>query len=153
MKGVFDKVAIVGTGCCKFGENFHQDRYDLIIDAVFEALEDAGLELKDIQAAWVSTQHEMGGTSIVSDALKLGGIPISRCENFCSSGLDAFRNACFAVAAGMYERVLVVGFEKVKDIATRGLPTPALGWGGHPILFADAPPAKERRRRQSGSLY
>jgi acetyl-CoA C-acetyltransferase len=140
MEGVFDKVAIIGAGCCKFGENFDQSRYDMIVDATFEALEDAGLELKDIQAAWVSTQHEMGGASIVSDALKLNNIPISRCENFCSSGLDTFRNACFAIAAGMYDRVLVVGFEKVKDLATRGLPTPPLGWGGHPILFADAPP-------------
>ncbi len=140
MKGVLDRVAIVGAGCCKFGENFLQSRYDLIIDAVYEALEDARIELKDIQAVWVSTQHEMGGASIVSDALKLGNIPISRCENFCSSGTDTFRNACFAVAAGMYDRVLVVGYEKVKDMAVRGLPTPPFGWGGHPILFADAPP-------------
>lgn len=140
MKGVFDKVAIIGAGCCKFGENFTQSRYDLIIDAAYEALEDAKMELKDIEAVWVSTQHEMGGASIVSDALKLGNIPISRCENFCSSGTDTFRNACFAVAAGMYERVLVVGYEKVKDLAVRGLPTPPFGWGGHPILFADSPP-------------
>ena len=140
MKSIFDKVAIVGAGCCKFGENFHQSRYDMIIDATFEALEDAKMELKDIQAAWVSTQHEMGGASIVADALKLGNIPISRVENFCSSGLDTFRNACFAIAAGMYDRVLVIGYEKVKDLPTRGLPTPPLGWGGHPILFADAPP-------------
>ncbi len=140
MKGVFDKVAIVGAGCCKFGENFLQSRYDLIIDAVYEALEDAKMELKDIQAVWVSTQHEMGGASIVSDALKLGDIPISRCENFCSSGTDTFRNACFSVAAGMYDRVLVVGYEKIKDLSVRGLPTPPFGWGGHPILFADAPP-------------
>ena len=140
MTSVLNNVAIVGAGCCKFGENFLQSRYDLIIDATCEALEDAGLELKDIQAVWTSTQHEMGGASIVSDALKLYNIPISRCENFCSSGLDAFRNACFSVAAGMYDRVLVVGYEKVKDLDTRGLPTPPFGWGGHPILFADSPP-------------
>ena len=140
MGGVFERVAIIGAGCSKFGDNFLQDRYDLIIDATFEALNDAGLEPKDIQAIWVSTQHEMGGASIVADALKLGSIPISRCENFCASGMDAFRNACFSVAAGMYERVLVVGFEKVKDMGTKGLPIPPVGWGGHPILFNDAPP-------------
>ena len=44
MKGVFDKIAIVGAGCCKFGENYHQDRYDLIIDAVYEALEDEDVQ-------------------------------------------------------------------------------------------------------------
>jgi acetyl-CoA C-acetyltransferase len=140
MKNVFDKVAIVGAGCCKFGENYHQSRYDMIIDATFEALEDAKMELKDIEAVWVSTQHEMGGAAIVSDALKLSNIPISRCENFCSSGLDTFRNACFSVAAGMYDRVMVVGFEKVKDLNTRGLPSPPFAWGGHPILFADTAP-------------
>jgi len=134
--GLLDKVTIIGAGCCKFGENWNKSSYDMIIDATFEALEDAALELKDIQAVWVSSQQEMGATSIVSDALKLHGVPMSRNENFCASGMDAFRNACFAVAAGMYDRVLVIGYEKLKDVpTTRGLPAPFTGWGGHPILF------------------
>ncbi len=37
------KVAIIGAGCCKFGENFEQNYDDMVIDAAYEILEDAGL--------------------------------------------------------------------------------------------------------------
>ena len=140
MKDVLSKVTIVGMGCCKFGENWDKGSYDMIIDATFEALEDAGIELKDIPAVWVGCNNELGAASFVADALKLHSIPVSRCENYCATGMDAFRNACFAVAAGMYDLVLVVGYEKIKDIPTRGLVIPPIGRGGHPILFRDSAP-------------
>ena len=55
MDGIKDKVAIIGMGCCKFGENWDKSADDMIIDAVYEAYEDAGIEPKDIQAAWLGT--------------------------------------------------------------------------------------------------
>jgi acetyl-CoA C-acetyltransferase len=36
-------------------------------------------------------------------------------ENFCCGGTDALRNACHAVAAGIYDVVLACGVEKLKD--------------------------------------
>ncbi|TAK29323.1 MAG: acetyl-CoA acetyltransferase [Chloroflexota bacterium] len=135
MSGVLDRVAIVGAGCCKFGENWDKSSYDMIVDATIEALQDAKLELKDIQAAWVGCERELGATLHVSNALKLKGVPITRCENACATGMDAFRNAAFAVACGMYDTVLVVGYEKLKDLPTRGLPPPTAGTGGHPIIL------------------
>ena len=39
-----DKVAIVGMGCCKFGENWDKDPQDMIVEAAYEAYEDAGIE-------------------------------------------------------------------------------------------------------------
>src|SRR5438477_168243 len=39
-----DKVAIVGMGCSKFGENWDKDPQDMIVEAAYEAYEDAGLE-------------------------------------------------------------------------------------------------------------
>ena len=39
-----DKVAIVGAGCCQFGENWDKSREDMIVDACYEAYEDAGIE-------------------------------------------------------------------------------------------------------------
>ena len=32
-----DKVAIVGMGCCKFGENWDKSPEDMIVEAAFEA--------------------------------------------------------------------------------------------------------------------
>ena len=42
-------------GCTKFGELWDKGPGDLIVDAVNEAYKDAGVEAKDIQAAWVGT--------------------------------------------------------------------------------------------------
>ena len=55
MSGIRDKVAIIGMGCTRFGELWDKSQSDLIIDATQEALEDARIELKDIQAAWLGT--------------------------------------------------------------------------------------------------
>jgi acetyl-CoA C-acetyltransferase len=116
-----DKVAIIGMGCTKFGEIWDKSAADLLIDAVYEAYDDAGIDSKDIQAAWIGTaQAGVRGTQL-SIPLKLDYIPISRLENACATGADAFRNACFAVAAGEYDIVIAVGVEKVKDTGFAGL--------------------------------
>ena len=36
-----DKVAVVGMGCCKFGENWDKDPQDMIVEAAYEAYADA----------------------------------------------------------------------------------------------------------------
>lgn len=119
-----DKIAVIGTGCSKFGENFSMGREDMLIDAVSEALADARIEPKDVQAAWIGIQYRATGMSgaTLSDAVKLYGIPITHIENYCVSGLDAFRNACFAVASGEYDIALACGVEKLTDELLRGLP-------------------------------
>jgi len=122
MESIKDKVAIVGMGCTKFGENWEQDLYDLIVDAAYEAYEDAGVEPKDIQAAWFGTYFSGYTGQILSKALGLKYIPVTRVENMCATASDAFRNACYAVACGSYDIVLVVGAEKLKDFGTSGLP-------------------------------
>ena len=125
MPGVKDKVAIIGMGCTKFDEHWDKDVKDLMIDACWEAFEDAGVDPKDIQAAWWSTMWNGDLGRSLAYPLKLGFIPITRVENRCASGMDALRNAYYAVAAGAYDLVLVCGAEKLKDI---GMPSP----GGDP---------------------
>jgi len=44
MGGVGGKVAIIGTGTIKFGENFHQSLSDMISEAVNLAMADARIE-------------------------------------------------------------------------------------------------------------
>lgn len=115
MSGLKDKVAVIGMGCTNFGEHWNRDVKDLIIDACYEAFEDAGVEPKEIQAAWWSSMisGELGRS--LAYPLKTDYIPITRVENRCAGGQDAFLNACFAVAAGVYDLVLVCGAEKLKD--------------------------------------
>lgn len=121
MPGIKDRVAIIGMGCTPFGEHWDKNVDDLIVDACYEAIEDAGIETKDIQAAWWGTMDsgELGRALAVP--LKLDYIPITRVENRCASSIDALRNASYAVAAGIYDLVLVCGGEKLKDSGFPGV--------------------------------
>lgn len=119
-ESIKDKVAVVGMGCVKFGENWEKSASDMMVEAAYEAFEDAGIESKDIQAAWFgSTQISTGEP--LSAALKFNYIPVTRVENLCATGAEAFRNACFAVASGAYDVVMALGCEKLKDTGRGGL--------------------------------
>src|SRR5499427_4891312 len=133
------KVAIVGVGCTQFGELYEQSAEDLLCDAVDEALADAGCERDRIEAAWVGSVASTFGGDALADALKLFGRPITRVQNYCASGMDAFRNACLAVAAGMHDVVLAVGFEKMRHggFARPNRSHPVLDFGERaPHIFA-----------------
>jgi len=125
-EGIKNKVAIIGMGCTRFGERWDMSAEDLMVDAFKEALEDAGIEKKDIQAAWQSNQLiqcNVGTSALpMANALKLPFIPVTHVENMCASGSEAFRGACYAVASGAVDIALALGVEKVKDIGYGGLP-------------------------------
>ncbi len=121
MESIKDKVAIVGMGCVKFGENWDKSAEDMIVEAAYEAFEDAGMEPKDIQAGWIGTTQSGVRGTMLSYPLKLEYIPITRVENACATGTDAFRNACYAVAAGVCDIALAVGVEKLKDTGFAGI--------------------------------
>jgi acetyl-CoA C-acetyltransferase len=121
-------VAVVGVGCTQFGELYDKSAEDLLCEAVGEALADAGCERERIEAAWVGSVMSTFGGDALADALKLFGRPMTRVQNYCASGMDAFRNACLAVAAGMHDVVLAVGVEKMRD-GGFGRPTRS-----HPVL-------------------
>lgn len=49
------EIAIIGAGVTKFGHHWDKDHDDLLAEAVSEALADANLEMKDIEAVWCGT--------------------------------------------------------------------------------------------------
>lgn len=124
MNGIKDRVAIIGMGCTKFGERWDASAADLMVEAAYEAYADAGIEAKDVQAAWLGTVSSFRTGQPLAEALKLDYIPITRVENACATATDAFRNAAYAVAAGIYDIVLAVGVEKLKDSGFSGLAVP-----------------------------
>ncbi len=139
MGSIKDRVAIIGVGCTKFGEIWEKDAEDLLVDAAYDALDDAGLTPKDIEASWVGVLYNFTGISggTAADPLKLFGKPTTRVENFCASGMDAFRNACYGVASGVYDIVLACGVEKLMDSGSAGLP---MGDFGHPVIGGASAP-------------
>jgi len=126
-EGIRDKVAIIGMGCTKFGELWDKSPEDLMVEAFMEAIQDAGIEKKDIQAAWQGgpemTEVSTGHSAIpLSTALKLQYIPTTKVENMCASGSEALRAATYAVASGACDIALALGIEKLKDTGYGGLP-------------------------------
>ena len=125
-KGIKDKVAILGMGCSQFGERWEAGAEELMVEAFSEAMTDAGIDQSQIDAAWFSTHYEeinvgKGGLPL-SIALRLPNIAVTRVENFCASGSEAFRGAVYAVASGACDIALALGVEKLKDTGYGGLP-------------------------------
>lgn len=131
--GIRDKVAIIGMGCTKFGERWDVGAEELMVEAFKECIADAGIEKKDIQAAWLGNCIEeisIGKSALqLSVTLRLPNIPCTRTENYCATGTEAFRGACYAVASGAYDICLALGVEKLKDTGYGGLPDPGAGRG------------------------
>ncbi len=112
------KTAVVGAAQTPFGKLYERDTRDLAEEAVFKALKDAGARPSDIQVAFVGsggmdpTTPMMIG-QIALEQLGIKGIPITRVENACASGSNAFHLAWLAVQTGMYDVALALGVEKM----------------------------------------
>ena len=120
-RGIRDRVAIVGMGCTPFGEHWHKGTDELLVDSTTEALGSAGVKLDDIDAFWLGTMGSGISGLTLSRPLKIDYKPVSRLENMCATGSEAFRNACYAVASGAYDTAMAVGVEKLKDSGFSGL--------------------------------
>lgn len=123
-----NKTAIVGAGRSRFLENWTASEDDLITEAVFEAYEDAGIEdpRRQIDAIYCGSLYSKSGPVEVSEALKLYK-PLVSVYNYCATGTETVRAAVMAVAAGVYDTVLAIGYDKSKD---RGVSGPSVTFNG-----------------------
>ncbi len=107
-------VAVLGVGMHQFGMWADKSNADMSLIAGMEAMRDANLTFKDIQAAYVGHIFATPMTGVrVMKEFGLTGLPIQRIENASATGSAAFREACLAVAAGYYDLVMVLGFDKM----------------------------------------
>jgi len=140
------EVAIIGVGIHKFGR-FGDEKtgYEMGRDAVIDALKDAGIEWKLIQAGYSGSVVGRFGDAIVQD-LGLTGIPVMNVSNACATSGSAVTLGYQAVAAGFYDVVLAFGYEKMPRgfiaIADPGASGMGLLWFGtigllvNPLYFA-----------------
>jgi len=120
-KGIKDKVAIVGMGCTNFGEHWDKSVDDMLIESSSAAYESAGISQGDVDAFWFGTLGSGTSGLTLSRPLKIDYKPVTRVENMCATGSEAFRNAAYAVASGAYDLVMAIGVEKLKDNGMSGL--------------------------------
>jgi acetyl-CoA C-acetyltransferase len=139
-KGIRDKVAVIGMGCTRFGERWEVGAEELMVEAFTEAVQDAGIDRDEIQAAWLATCLEeinVGKSALpLSMTLRLPLIPVTRVENFCASGAEALRGAVYAVASGACDIALALGVEKLKDTGYGGLPNSGSNFGSLTWLWS-----------------
>ncbi|HTD20588.1 MAG TPA: thiolase family protein [Ktedonobacteraceae bacterium] len=116
------KVRVAGAGMSKFGKFLDRGLRDLAEEAVRDTLEDTGIDVREINAAYVSnsvagliTGQETIRGQVVLRKTGLMGIPIVNVENACASASTAFHLGWTAVASGMYDCVLALGVEKLSD--------------------------------------
>lgn len=111
---------VAGVGMTPFGKHLDKSMKWLGGQPVLEAVKDAGLQLSDIEAAYVGNcaagivtgQESIRGQVILS-SIGLGKIPIINIENACGSSSTALNQACMMVSAGYYDVALVLGVEKL----------------------------------------
>jgi acetyl-CoA C-acetyltransferase len=149
--GIRDRVAIIGMGCTEFGEHWDRGVGDMVAKASYDALNNAGVEKDAIDAAWIGTLGSGASGLTLSRPLQLQYKPVTRVENYCATGSDSFRNACYAVASGAYDVVLAAGVEKLKDTGFSGLTVALPASDGTnttlsaPALFSLLVPAYSKR--------
>jgi acetyl-CoA C-acetyltransferase len=120
--GIKDRVAIVGMGCTAFGEHWDKSADDLLVDAAEQCFASTPAVTKDdIDAYWLGTMGSGQSGLVLSKPLGIAYKPVTRVENFCATGSEAFRNACYAVASGAYDVAMAIGVEKLKDSGYSGL--------------------------------
>lgn len=115
-------VAIIGAGMIQFGRRDEDSLMDMLAYASLNALDDAGLGDKSVDAVYVANmgagilQHQTAVASALVDRLSLLPAAAETVENGPASGGSAVKNGLLAVASGYYDTVLVVGGEKMRDV-------------------------------------
>ncbi len=117
-------VAVVGTGKTAFGAFADRDLRSLAVEACRKCMENGHIEPKAAEAFYLGN---FAGPSFVGQShlapyvaggAGLAGVPATRFEAACASSGAAFFHAWTAVAAGVYDLVLVAGVEKMTSQAT-----------------------------------
>jgi acetyl-CoA acetyltransferase len=111
---------IAGVGMTRFGKHLDRSLSSLAEEAITAALDDAGLERRDIQAAWagaagapIMTGQTLVAGQVMLRSLGMGRIPVINVENACATASTAFQQACSMVTLGAYDVVLAFGVEKL----------------------------------------
>jgi acetyl-CoA C-acetyltransferase len=121
-------VAVVGAGMTRFHHRLHADKAgrEIFVEAAIEAADsvDNGLELGDVESVFVGNfsddvfEKQSHTGAMMADWLGLNPRPAVRVEDACASSGVAFNLGVQAIASGLYDVVLVGGFEKMRSQTT-----------------------------------
>ena len=110
------RVNVIGVGMTQFTSPKALRPYtEMGKEALLDAIKDAGIDYKEIQHAYVGWVYadSCAGQKVLYD-VGMTGIPIFNVNNNCSTGSNALFLARQAVATGVVECALALGFEQMK---------------------------------------
>ena len=115
------EVAVMGVGMYPYGKYPDRTPQELGVHAIREALKDAGIEWKDVQAMAASCSANTGAVGwlpghCIAQAIGETGIPIVNVSNVCASGGSAIRAIRSMITSGLCDIGIAVGV----DIAPKG---------------------------------
>jgi acetyl-CoA acyltransferase len=114
------EVAIIGVGAHPTGRFLEKPLKALAYPAIWNALDDAGVSVADVNVAYIG--NSLGGLLTGQEGVRgqvvlqhsgLTGIPVVNVENACASAMTALRGAWLEVASGVADVALAVGVEKM----------------------------------------
>jgi acetyl-CoA C-acetyltransferase len=103
-------VAIIGVGLHPFGR-FDKTAMQMGAEAIQAALDDAGLEWKDIQFG-VGGSYEVCNPDAVTRLVGLTGIPFTDVFNACATAATATQVCADTIRLGKYDIGIAVGLDK-----------------------------------------
>jgi acetyl-CoA C-acetyltransferase len=130
------KVAIIGCGQTKHGIRTDVSQAEMVSEAVWRAIEDAGIGVEDVDAFAVGNMQGFGGIAhaemLFADYIGAYGKPVQRVATGGTVGGSIAQLAYYQVASGMFDVVVAVGWEKHRDSAEPGATTGLLH-----VMFAN----------------
>lgn len=140
------EVAVIGVGMTEFGRFPEKTMLDLGREAIVDAVKDAGVDIRDIQALYCGSQYQthMTGQYMLKQ-VGMTMIPVVNVINACATGSTAVREAYHAVGSGAYDMTLAVGAEQMGKMGLLGVgeagatisPEGILGTSLMPGIFAE----------------
>ena len=120
-------VAIIGCGQAKHGRRTDVNQAELVAEAVWSAIEDAGMSPEDVEAYAVGNMQGFGGIAqpdlIFAEYIGAVSKPMQRVATGGTVGGATAHLGYYEVASGMYDVVLAVSWEKHSDSAEPGATT------------------------------
>jgi acetyl-CoA acetyltransferase len=118
-----EKSYIVSAAMIPMGKYRESSYSGLATPPASRVLAEAGIEPREVEAVFCGNSFGgmLTGQRIAKD-VGIGGVPVVNVENACSGGATALHLAHSAVAAGVYDIVLVIGVDKLTQFGGGTLP-------------------------------
>ena len=116
------RVGIIGVGQSAFVRGYPGSIRELAYEGFKEAMEDAKISNKDVDASIVCSAPEYdrqrSPAGVIAEYLGLTPQPTFYVESVCSSSSTGLKVAYSMIKAGLHDVVVVVGFQKMSEISS-----------------------------------